>query len=232
MPLIIGDKTIKDIYVGEKKIVKSYLGDNGVFGMKKLSRLPDGYTEVEYIETPNTDTADRIVTDVTIDVSEDVLHIDFCNTINNYFGARVLFSWLIIGNYAYDRAYLTLQSESSVRGTLDWKNFFEADVDVYQNRLIYEVNFKSQKISVGDKVIDISNFGIPRTVLYLFGSSYYGDRMALGRLYYAKVENDAGLKAEFVPCLNPENKAGVYETVSEKFLNMNAGTNLTAGPAV
>ncbi len=48
--LKIGAQDITGLYVGETKIEKAYLGEELVFSAeKKPSRLPEGYTEVEYI---------------------------------------------------------------------------------------------------------------------------------------------------------------------------------------
>lgn len=47
--LKIGAQDITGLYVGETKIEKAYLGADLVFSAKKPSRLPEGYTEVEYI---------------------------------------------------------------------------------------------------------------------------------------------------------------------------------------
>ena len=46
-----GDKKTKKCYLGDDSISRVYLGDELLFA--KMSRLPAGYTEVEYISNPN-----------------------------------------------------------------------------------------------------------------------------------------------------------------------------------
>ena len=45
---------ISALYLGETKIKRAYLGETLVFEGSKPSRLPEGYTEVEYIESSGT----------------------------------------------------------------------------------------------------------------------------------------------------------------------------------
>ena len=49
--IYIGDKKTKKCYLGDDSISRVYLGDELLFA--KMSRLPAGYTEVEYISNPN-----------------------------------------------------------------------------------------------------------------------------------------------------------------------------------
>ena len=47
--LKLGETGVSALYLGDAKIKKVYLGSELVFEEKKPSRLPAGYTEVEYI---------------------------------------------------------------------------------------------------------------------------------------------------------------------------------------
>lgn len=51
--LKLGEQNVKELYLGEQEIKKAYLGEELMFSAAKPSRLPDGYTEVEYISNPN-----------------------------------------------------------------------------------------------------------------------------------------------------------------------------------
>ena len=52
--LKLGTQDISALYLGETKIKRAYLGETPVFEGSKPSRLPEGYTEVEYIESSGT----------------------------------------------------------------------------------------------------------------------------------------------------------------------------------
>lgn len=52
--LKLGTQDISALYLGETKIKRAYLGESLVFEGSKPSRLPEGYTEVEYIESSGT----------------------------------------------------------------------------------------------------------------------------------------------------------------------------------
>ena len=45
-----GVRQIAGLYAGETKITKAYWGEDLIFGVEKPSRLPEGYTELEYVE--------------------------------------------------------------------------------------------------------------------------------------------------------------------------------------
>lgn len=50
--IMLGGQKIAAMYAGAQKIAKAYAGENKLFGEDAVpSRLPEGYTEVEYIET-------------------------------------------------------------------------------------------------------------------------------------------------------------------------------------
>ena len=51
--LRLGEQNIKGLRLGDQKIKKAYLGESLVFSEAKPSRLPEGYTELQYIENPN-----------------------------------------------------------------------------------------------------------------------------------------------------------------------------------
>ncbi|MCI8810394.1 MAG: hypothetical protein HFF84_09770 [Oscillibacter sp.] len=52
--ITIGEGEISTLYLGDTKIKRAYVGNALVFeGEKKPSRLPEGYTELQYIGNPN-----------------------------------------------------------------------------------------------------------------------------------------------------------------------------------
>lgn len=63
MSIKIDSSGVKDLYAGGQKIVKAYVGQELVLSEKKPSRLPEGYTEVQYIacNTPPSGYAPYIV---------------------------------------------------------------------------------------------------------------------------------------------------------------------------
>jgi hypothetical protein len=52
-----------------------------------------------------------------------------------------------------------------------------------------------------------------------------------GNIYYVKIEG-ASLIREFIPCINPNNIVGMYDTVNGVFYSSPNGTAFIAGPDV
>ena len=187
--------------------------------------LPDGYTELEYIEStgtqyidtgfqPNQDT--RIVMDV-----EPLRAGSFYAVFGGCIGSResTFAFWLVNATSArsdYGAAVVT-QTVSSVlsRTTIDKdKNICQAWGHTITNTA---VTFQS-------------NYSI---VLFSINTSGTIDnRRLIGRLYSCQLYDNGTLIRDYVPCVDPTGNVGLYDRVNAQFYS-NAGSGaFTAGPEV
>ena len=61
-----------------------------------------------------------------------------------------------------------------------------------------------------------------------FGNRVYGRSNGL-RVFSVKISENNELVREFIPCKNPEGKAGLYDLVENKFYSSETGTDFIAG---
>lgn len=245
------NNTINDWDFGTSNINKVYL-NNAVCYQKiesgstpptpSPSRLPSGYTEVEYIENtgtsyleidfkPNTNT--RIVADMQ------------CVTQNTYprlFGSGTwgLADSVQVG-YQIDGGQYCLHVKWF--GNNDYI-YYTSSVGDYQKHT-YDLNKGEMYVDgtlVGSKTYSTAyqltdNLGIFN---YIGGgrpgtSGYFAQQAFKGKMYSFKIYDNGTLVRDLVPCINPSNVVGAYDIVNDTFYTVPSGytTNtLVAGNPV
>lgn len=189
----------------------------------KQSRLPTGYTELEYIQS---DLGSYIQTDITSNFKNLRIVMDV-----EYLGSALSGSrYTLSTNNATSNVYLIFMRYTG--GKIMYR--FSNNTGVYQSvslddeRVTVDLNFQTQKLSVGNSVFDLYAADIANNnTIRLFGAN--SDK---GKLYSTKIYMGGTLTADYVPCTNPSGEIGVYDLVGRKFYS-NFGTKaFTAGPAV
>ena len=253
--LNLGTQNIPALYLGGEQIQKAYLGEAVVLGSGSEpgpSRLPEGYTEVEYIQSSgtqyiDTDIAPRFVnskidTKVTIDVQK----TSTITTTESYFGCR----WYT-GRFSSDRYYSSFFVYSYNNGLFAAFGYGnpvpskELISNVAAERNLITLDGPNRIASIGDVVVpltDLSGYTISSAQpdIYLLGlRSYFASdgtsdvvSKMPAKLYSCQIEKGGELVRDFVPCIDPTGAVGLYDLVEGKFY-ANAGTGaFTAGPAV
>lgn len=197
------------------------------------NRLPEGYTEVEYIESqypnqaymttnyyPNNNT--RVVCDFQYTYGETHRRllgsgywsselsyiVEAENTMSQQSPADLYL------RFGYN-GYSWIQTGAHIdmnRHTIDFnKNLFYMD-----NQLIYTCT---------DNTFTCSN------PLNLFSDSEttYG---MFGKIFSCQIYDNGTLVADFVPCINPSNVVGMYDIVGNTFYSSVNGNSFVAGPSV
>lgn len=188
------------------------------------SVLPEGYTQVEYIQSdgnqyvdtglkPNQDT--RVVMDVQ----------SLGTGTNPYFGARTA-----AGQNAF---VLWILSATSLRSDYGANNLTQT-VDSVTNRVTIDKN--KNVCTYGSYTITniTSTFSCPQNLLLLAQDTggEIDTRKLSAILYSCQVYDNGTLARNYIPCSNAENDIGLYDTVEKQFYG-NAGTGaFTAGPEV
>lgn len=252
MPMIIGEDKIKDIYVGDNKIAKIYKSNELVYTskIKKPSRLPEGYTEVEYIEINSTgsvlDLTDRSIR------SNAKFHGVFSIS-NEYEYSSYLLNSGILSCTKYNTSYIILgiSSDTDIRaqcGTtsnivlLEYSDLerpviftFALDLTLSTKHLYLSYGdqiseeYKSEKAVWGNTLTRSIRLGKP-------DSSISSGNAAEGcRIHYLKSEcttSGSNYNWELIPCIqDSDGQVGMYDIKNKKSF-LASSVYFTAGPAV
>lgn len=188
-------------------------------GTKPASRLPEGYTEVQYIQSTGTQYVDtgfkpnqdlRVL--IKLSTSETGSH--------TVFGADI--DWVDNG-FALGVGFTHYGKET---GTISGLN----------NGSPHEVDFNKNIISMdGSTVLTMgaSTFSVPHN-LALFANNRAGgiQEKTTMALYYCRIYDGNTIIRDYIPCKNAGGAVGLYDLIGQKFYG-NAGTgSFTAGPVV
>jgi len=242
-----GSHKISSVYVGSQKIKRAYLGSEIVF-QEKPSRLPAGYTEVEYIQKPLgkayfhipacSETVEKVTLDIDLISSLDGLVTNQCFCGNGYYSSatsRPYYSGFFEHyRYGIQSAVVALTSQFKVITT-----------DRSLQRMSFVMDLANAKASCNDdelalpsissshKSYFMKEFGIFNT--YPIQLSTKVSQIYLGsqaRLYrFTREGANGALINELVPCINPSGIVGLYDLARASFISPTTGT-FTAGPAV
>lgn len=234
-------------WVGMKAIIDGspyvFSGDSisGYEWVYVSSRLPIGYTEVEYIENsgtsyldlnfvPNADT--RILCDmqqVTM-LTRDYPRLWGAGAWDNYSGICMDYqdgylsvSWFRISDWTH---YTSVPNNTD-RHVYDFnKNYLYVDNTEIGYSTYYEGMTATDNLGVFTYILN----GRPSS------SSYWGREHFLGKMYSFKVYDDGTLVIDLVPCIRDlDNKPGAYDIVNNVFYTVPSGystDNFIAGNEV
>lgn len=201
--------------------------------VEKVSRLPEGYTELKYIESTGTQ---YISTDVKPAITTKmVMDVEVTDTGTGFlFGGTRYLNKL---NYRYDMFsssnyfYVAVCNASSSYTPIATEENVLRRVSIEFAPQDGTVRIDSVAHSISAPVSLNSAYMVN---LYLLGRNYNGAvrQPAKAKLYSAQIYGGTSLVKDFVPCTNPSGAVGLYDLVSGSFFG-NAGTGtFVAGPAV
>lgn len=204
------------------------------FAAKPSSRLPDGYTEVKYIQSNGTPYINTSITPMaTIKFSIDIELLSAATSIAKYFcgswyiptsGTRY---WLAL-SWSTSGITLACGSTTSVATT------YTISSDTTLRRMTIVVDYQNKTAYIeGGPSKSISNTAVSTNMTpFTLFSLNNGKPDLSAKLYSCQIYSGDVLTRDFVPCTNPSGAAGLYDLVGGKFYG-NAGTgSFTAGPDV
>lgn len=209
------------------------------------SRLPDGYTEVEYIRQPSSSLHQNVNNKWTIPtanmVNGDSFTIIFSmdsenqENVSKYisiFGSEEVFAIRNDGGYGYNLNTKYFTNANTERGNYTME---------YDTKLSF--NYKPSLLTVTNVTTGVqtlvnltqSSGYNPSGNLGVFGYWYggTGEHLMCGNIYEIKIEgSDDTLKYDYIPCKrDSDNKVGLYDIVNGLFTSP-SGFTITAGPEV
>lgn len=211
---------------------------------EEFSRLPNGYTEVEYIESNNgayiktgvkprasSGTANTTApsdTKVLIDIEP----LDNPNTANKYI---VYSSGGISSTLYYYYIYWATTAGIYARIGSAGSSLISPVKNTTPRRMRLDLDGAGKLFKVDDSSSNLSFNLSPynASTINLLGYATASGCIR-AKLYSCKIykEEDYILTRDFVPCINPDNEVGLYDLVEGKFYGNDGTGTLTAGPAI
>lgn len=229
--LAVGAEKIKGLCVGEQKITAAYLGGEQVFSGKKPSRLPEGYTEVAYIQTDGTSSTYTINTGVTankyIKAVADMEILGATGSKTQYF-FRAQNSLNPPNSYSF---YIMFREKSGMVAKYYNNSEIVVDANKTPRRMVATLDGPNKTATVDGTSVRLSS-SLSATIgtIYLFYSASSTNRMP-SKMYSCQIYKSEVLLRDFVPCVDPAGIPGLFDLVESKFYK-NSGTAFITGPAV
>ena len=208
-------------YVGTDK----YVYQNGEW-VYNPSRLPGGYTEVEYIQNTGTSTINtNFIPNTNTRV---VCEMECTNTSKNYprlFGAG---AWN--GNNGINIAYQNDGGSKNIHigwfGSTSWSYYTSATIDT--NKHTYDLN--KNEFYRDNTFVGSTTYSSTITASYPLGifcyingstpgsSSYWGQEHFVGKMYSCQIYDNGTQVRDLVPCIRDnDDTVGVYDIVNDVF---------------
>ena len=198
--------------------------------VERYSRLPDGYTELEYIESTGTQ-----YIDTGLNPKPDVTSVEFEAAITDtsmeqIFGARQTAG-------AAGGSYNVFANVSPKQFRLDWVG----NADAVVGGIVVGTFYKFVLNADGSVDFQNEHFGRAETKtecnynMYLFGANNAGvyTENSLGKVRYkgaVKIKERGILVRDFIPAKNASGVVGMYDTVSGQFFTNQGTGEFVAGP--
>lgn len=208
------------------------------FSKNKPSRLPTGYTEVEYIQSSGTqyiDTGRKPTSTIKLSIDLEILETA-TSTAKMVFG-----SWYIPSGTSTTKYYLMVRWDTggvaittgSISGSGANPTYRAINSNTNPRRMVVSVDYPNKSAAIdNESTISLTNVSTSTAMITLkLLASALGAACLNAKLYSCKME-DSSATSEWVPCIDPNDKVGLYDLIGSKFYG-NAGTGeFTAGPAV
>lgn len=240
--LKLGAQEVSALYLGETKISRAYLGEKLVFEGSKPSRLPEGYTEVEYIERTNgvqyfnggypISLQKKYVIKAKIEsYSTKGSRRIFDGTFLRKYGTTYYSLGISIGTNQNSNLYCTLIFDNTDANTC--RVVFSPEV--YLNKDIFiEFDIKNKVVLLNGEKHPISYNAtsfLQTPTPKIMGNNNSTDEFTWRMYFYEEYDNDE-LVSSFVPCIAPSGIVGAYDIIRNQF-EASAGTGtFIAGPPV
>ena len=208
---------------------KTDLSENGIVGRtsQKDAILPNGYIQVDYIESSGTQYID---TGVNADINLDI-NISLANTSGITFGA------IYDNNGSYTRYHTSINNTRYSffvlqNGTL---STIEVDTDIKHNFYI-KANDRSVIVDNVEYTLPTTSLTDTELNLWLFARNSNSSRLMTKssfKLYDCKMYYNNVLVRDFIPCYrNSDNEVGLYDLVNDVFYTNQGTGNFIYGSVV
>lgn len=234
----LGANNVNNIMLGNTQVQKMYLGTTLIweYSSSVESRLPDGYTELEYIAS--TKTGGQYID----------LNILLYDTLNKNYDIAIKFN--IIGPGKDSTAQGTIFGCQDNTGDPWPGTFIRTNSNKVDGRYIGG-NAKNYTLGNVGNDIELTEKTPPSKNVYSYNNSgkthTWGTslfcvfnnqaktafiRFAEAKLYYFKLFVEGSLVRDMVPCKNSSDVVGLYDLVNDVFYTSPNGALFVAGPEI
>ena len=186
------------------------------------SRLPEGYTEVQYIQSMGAQYIDsgikgdsdvRVVSDFAFDAK----------------GSGTVFAFGAQGTDSV-RYTFALTSTGTFRSDYGTQLTSGPAAEIGAR---YSIDKNKNVCKIGETSVSSSAQTFSGTTnIYLFARSYSSRSYSTGKMFFCKIFKGDTLLRDFIPCTNASGAAGLYDLVGQKFYGNAGSGSFTAGPVV
>lgn len=218
----IGDSVSATVQISSDTFVTVH------FQFDQTSRLPAGYTEVEYIAA--TDGNCTVNTGIAPTSQNVKTIIDFEPT-SAPTSTNALIAWSYYAAAAFN--YSVAWTQTGITGGLGTGAYSTVNPNTARRRMTVTMDNYNGTITADGRSASFTQKQYNRNApnVFLFGVSG-GSNTLKGKLYSCKMYVNDSLARDFVPCKNPSGVSGLYDLVSKAFFGSVTSTVFTAGPAV
>jgi len=201
----------------------------GEFMYSVSRKLPDGYTQLEYIESSGTQYIDTGI----IGKAGVTMELDFSSMgtdLSNYLPCGCADS-------SYTKRFYPVATQNTAGnwsyGFGNWYNSNASANAKTRYKTVTVLKNGQQSLTVNGETVlsgSLSSASTPNINIYLFGINYAGTINTTGstRLYGCNMYENDVLVRDYVPCKNPSNEIGLYDITNGIFYP-NAGTGSFVG---
>lgn len=226
--IAFGSSDMTKAYIGSTEVSKVYLGDELVWGDESpASRLPEGYTELQWISNPSTA---YIVTSVNASVSSklriktrwtsNTASVILCTTRSGSNGPR----FSLATNAMYISS--TTSDSKTISFGLTKNSIYEIE---YDNGTITYHNLTSG--SVTNYTFGGTGTGNVWVNFNLFRQAYGSAYNFVGDIFELEIE-DGNTHAHFIPCINDVGVVGMFDIINSNFYNSANSVSFVAGDLI
>lgn len=192
---------------------------------EKGSRLPAGYTELEYITVGRGAGFDTGI-HPTQNKTKVVMDVQMAARVS---GTELIFAANTSNNYSFS---LQRTSGSVVKAVFSGSTGTSISTTLPTSRTTVQYDGVTGTVFIGSASHSVTKGTYTlSTNLFLF-TSYSGGSSISSQLYSAQIYSEETLQRDFVPCKNPSGTVGLYDLVAGKFYSKSWTGTVTAGPAV
>lgn len=189
---------------------------------KPTSRLPDGYTEVQYIQSSGTQHIDSGVSG-----DSDVRVVAEFDLLSNSESTSCIF-----GAQGSDNMRYVLCAKSSGTFRSDYGEEMTAGpTAIVGSHYVADKNRSTCKLN-NDVITSSQATFSGNSNVYLFARSYSSLSQSKIKLYSCQIYKADVLTRDFVPCINASEVAGLYDLVGQKFYGNAGSGSFTPGETV
>lgn len=226
-----------NLTTGANTITVSYGGETTTFAVTITSMVPEGYTQVQYINSRDgyTDTGLTEAQVARAEYQVSVTNVYYTKGNHILSASNTFFPYLSGSNGGGDYSQIRCKlkgSESVASGSAMY---------AWSLNTIYTIEGFGENNEVllnGDNMFSLTAGSSVSSSTYLIFATQAapndnGYRFH-GKLYYMKLYDSNGdLLRNYIPCINSNNVAGLYDTVTNTFLSsLNQSSEFQAGPSV